>query len=195
MLYDSIFYKILKNNQFLKAKSMRIIKNMLYNLMLKERCPDRLALSLSLGVYIAFCPFVGLHTVLVFAFAWLLSLNALLLLAISNGINNPLTMLPIYASGHMTGNWLLQSLCGYDASRLDPSWMQWFNMRVVETIGIPKLSLTAFMIGGNLLGLLIAIFLYPITQTIFRTIGLKVKKVKRRYCSSRGKKNETHNNQ
>ena len=91
--------------------------------MLKERCPDRLALSLALGAYIAFCPFVGLHTALVFVFAWLLSLNALVLLAISNGINNPFTMLPIYASGHMTGDWLLSGLFGYDVQRLDPGWM------------------------------------------------------------------------
>ncbi len=164
---------------------MRVLKNLLYKLMLKERCPDRLALSLSLGVYIAFCPFVGLHTALVFIFAWLLSLNGLLLLAISNGINNPFTMLPIYASGHMAGNWLLGGLFGYDAHHLDPCWMQWLNTKIIAAVGIPKLSLTAFMIGGNLLGLAIALLLYPIAQTVFRAVSKKIKKAKQIYCSVR----------
>jgi len=162
-----------------------MLKNIVHNLMLKEGCPDRLALSLSLGAYIAFCPFVGFHTVLVFAFAWLLSLNALLLLAISNGINNPLTMLPIYASGHMTGSWLLNGLFGYDTYCLDPAWMHWINTKIMATIGIPKLSLTAFMIGGNILGLAIAVLLYPIAQATFRLLGQKIKKAKQRYCTKR----------
>lgn len=166
---------------------MQILKNILHKLMLKERCPDRLALSLALGAYIAFCPFVGLHTAMVFVFAWLLSLNALVLLAISNGINNPLTMLPIYASGHMTGNWLISGLFGYDSHTLDPSWMQWLNAKIVAAIGIPKLSLTAFMIGGNLLGVAVAILLYPVAQITLRAIGAKVQQAKARYHKLRGK--------
>jgi len=175
--YDTEKYLILE------GKIVRILKNFLCKLMLKERCPDRLALSLALGAYIAFCPFVGLHTALVFIFAWLLSLNTLVLLAISNGINNPLTMLPIYASGHITGNWLLSGLFGYDVQRLDPGWMQWLNTKIMATTGIPKLSLTAFMLGGNILGLAIALCMYPVAQITLRAIGSKIQLAKKRYKS------------
>ena len=126
---------------------------------------------------------MGLHTALVFVFAWLLSLNALVLLAISNGINNPLTMLPIYASGHITGNWLLSGLFGYDVQRLDPGWMQWFNVKVIAAVGIPKLSLTAFLIGGNLLGLATAICIYPVAHVALRAVGFKIQQAKQRYKS------------
>jgi uncharacterized protein (DUF2062 family) len=165
-----------------------LFKDLLHKLLLKERCPDRLALSLALGAYIAFCPFVGLHTALVFAFAWMLSLNALVLLAISNGINNPLTMVPIYASGHMAGDWLLNGVLGYDVYGLDPSWMQWLNQKIVAVIGMPKLSLTAFMIGGNLLGILIAVLLYPIAQMALRMVVKGMETAKVRYRAIRGKK-------
>lgn len=167
---------------------MRVFKDMLHTLMLKERCPDRLALSLALGTYIAFCPFVGFHTVLVFIFAWLLSLNAIVLLAISNGINNPLTMLPIYASGHMAGERLLAGIFGYDVYHLDPSWMQWLNGKVMSVIGLPKLSLTAFLIGGNILGIVVAMCMYPIAQITLRAIAKRVEQAKVRYRAIRGKK-------
>ena len=83
-------------------------KNFFEKLVLKERSPRILALSLCIGVYIAFCPFVGFHTVLVFALSWILSLNFSVTLASSVFVNNPWTMVPIYSVDYVFGDWIFK---------------------------------------------------------------------------------------
>jgi uncharacterized protein (DUF2062 family) len=58
--------------------------------------PQKLALAFAIGVFIAFSPWLGLHIVSAFAFAWMFRLNKVVILT-GSFINNPWTIVPMYA--------------------------------------------------------------------------------------------------
>src|SRR6266576_6016648 len=69
--------------------------------------PERTALAFSIGVFIAFSPFLGLHTILATLIAFLFRFNKL---AVYGGtfINNPfLTLVPIIIASYAIGAFLL----------------------------------------------------------------------------------------
>jgi len=131
-----------------------------------ERCPRRLAFSVSLAVFIAFSPFVGFHTAMVFLFSWLFALNAAVLLAVSMLINNPWTMVPIYAADHVVGDGIFY-LFGINGMELNPGWVSSLNTWISHYTGMEGISLWAFLVGGNLLSLLLAAMVYPLIRYVF----------------------------
>ena len=69
--------------------------------------PERTALAFAIGVFIAFSPFLGLHTVMATALAFLFRFNKI---AIYSGtfINNPfLTLVPIIIASYAVGAFIL----------------------------------------------------------------------------------------
>lgn len=58
--------------------------------------PHKLALALAVGVFIGFSPWFGLHILSCFLFAWLFRLNKVVVLT-GNFVNNPWTVVPLYA--------------------------------------------------------------------------------------------------
>lgn len=148
-------------------KIIEAFKNFLKNLALKERCPKKLALSFCMGVYIAFSPFPGLHTAMVFAFSWLFRLNWAVVLSSSCLINSPWTMVPIYATDYMVGNWLCGQMFGCDMLTYNPSWMNWINQHVSHYAGMGNICLSSFLIGGNVLGVGFALLLYVPMKYLF----------------------------
>lgn len=68
--------------------------------------PERTALAFAIGVFIAFSPLLGLHTILATAAAFTFRYNKL---AIYSGtfINNPLTLVPIIIVSYAAGAFLL----------------------------------------------------------------------------------------
>src|SRR5436309_610992 len=64
--------------------------------------PRRTALAFAIGVFIAFSPLYGLHTISVFLFAWAFRLNVVAVLA-GSLVNNPWTVLPILGSTMWVG--------------------------------------------------------------------------------------------
>ncbi len=131
----------------------------------KERCPHKLALSFSVGAYIAFSPLIGLHTAMAFLFGWLFALNTAVLLSVSIAINNPWTMVLVYGSNHIVGNWLFQ-LLNIDGMSWNPGWLTSCNLFLYKYLGT-GISFWAFFIGGNLLGLCIGGMIYPIVKRLF----------------------------
>ena len=86
------------------------IKKIFTRLLQYEQCVATFTLSCCMGIYIAFCPFVGFHTAMVFVFSWLFALNVSVVLAVSVLINNPWTMLPVYGFSYFCGDWILSWL-------------------------------------------------------------------------------------
>lgn len=142
---------------------MARISKWLKELLLRERCARRIALSVSLSIFIAFSPMIGFHTIMVFLFAWLFSLSPALIFAVSSGIHNPWTMIPIYATDHVVGDWLFKCL-GISAQGCDPACLNFVSDFVARHIGIQGLSLSAFLVGGNLLALALSVILYPLVR-------------------------------
>lgn len=133
---------------------------------LSNTSPHQLAFAVSVGTYVAFSPFFGFHTLMLIAAGWFFNLNIPFLIAVGYGINNPWTMVPIYMGGYLFGYWLLHTVAAVPLVGLNPVWMSWFNEKVMAYLQIKELSFWAFMIGGNVLGVLLAIVAYPITLII-----------------------------
>jgi uncharacterized protein (DUF2062 family) len=138
----------------------------------EERCPRRLAFSCSAAVYVAFCPFIFFHTVIAFLIAWAFNLNFVLLIIISNFVNNPWTLVPVYSSGYFLGDRLF-SWWGIDGIATNPAWVSSLNHLLASHVGLPAVSFWAFMLGGNLLGIGLAVILYPILKRFFEPLAHK----------------------
>jgi uncharacterized protein len=69
--------------------------------------PERTALAFSIGVFIAFSPFLGLHTILATTIAFLFRFNKVAIYA-GTFINNPfLTLVPIIIASYAIGAFIL----------------------------------------------------------------------------------------
>jgi len=157
---------------------LKWFKNFFEKLVLKERNPNVLALSFSLGAFVAFSPFVCFHTVMIICFSWLFSLNLAVAFAVTWLINNPWTMVPVYSVNYIFGDWFLKRFVGLDPLTINPSWMAPINNFICKYTGISGISFWSFMIGGNLLGVAISVMLYPIVKVVFRRISHRMYKLK-----------------
>src|SRR5919107_6283349 len=84
-----------------------MFRSSLRRLLAADDPPERTALAFSVGVFIAFSPFLGLHTLLATALALLFRFNKV---AIYSGtfVNNPfLTLVPIILASYAVGAFLL----------------------------------------------------------------------------------------
>ena len=138
-------------------------------MILSERTPAKLALASSLGVFIAFSPFLGIHWLMTIVLSWVLSVNMAIVYAAAHVVNNPLTMIPVYVADYEVGKYIVHRLLGLDLMPYNPSWMNWLNMKI-SCLGIPNLSLWTFIIGGNVLGLGLALLLYPFFLRFYKRI-------------------------
>lgn len=126
--------------------------------------------SCCLGIYIAFSPYIGFHTMMVFVVSWLFSLNVTVVLAVSVMINNPWTMVPVYGLSYLCGDRLLNWL-GMNHYVWNPTWVLKGNELIAKYIGYSGFSFWAFMVGGNLLGLTFALMAYPIIKWLFKRLA------------------------
>jgi len=157
---------------------VRRIKNFFYKLVLKEKSPKMLALSFCVGVFISFSPFVFFHTIMIIVSAWLFSLNFAVVMSASLFVNNPWTMVPVYSADYVFGEWFLRKIIGLNPLSLNPSWMSPLNSFICKYTGISGISFWSFMIGGNLLGLIISVMLYPVVKRIFKRLSRVIYKSK-----------------
>ncbi len=137
-------------------------------LILGERTPQKLALASSFGIFIAFSPLLGIHWLLTIIFAWAFRLNFGVMYAAAHVVNNPLTMVPIYLADYAVGTFIARQL-GIDLFAYNPTWMNWLNVKLA-CLGIPNLSLWAFLIGGHVLGLAVALIAYPLLLHFFHRV-------------------------
>lgn len=123
--------------------------------------PVFLARSVAVGIYIAFSPFIGLHTALVFLSGWMFSLSIPIIFAVSLILHNPWTMVLIYSAGYFCGT----LICSVFS--LQDSYLLLVLKKMVEYVPYIHMSpekLMEFLIGGNILGILIALIAYPIVK-------------------------------
>jgi hypothetical protein len=71
-----------------------------------EGSASRVALSFSLGVFIAFFPILGIHTGMALALAVVLRMNKIAVL-VGAWTNNPWTLAPMYTAGTLLGCFVL----------------------------------------------------------------------------------------
>lgn len=138
-------------------------------LVLGERTPRKLALACAIGIFVAFSPLIGLHWLLTIIFAWIFGVNIVVVYAAAHVVNNPLTMVPLYLGDYAVGLWISNWLFESDLVAYNPSWMQWLNVKL-SCLGIPNLSLWAFIIGGHVVAILASIIAFPLLMVFFKKI-------------------------
>jgi len=143
-------------------------KEILTRLLLAERAPTRLAVAFCVGTFVAFSPFIGLHTLLMIIIAWFCHLNFAMIYLASHIFNNPITTIPLYWADYRVGIWFCDHILGYIPT--NPVWMEWINTQLSYYTGLSGMSLWAFIIGGNLLGAAVSVMLYPLIRWMFNRL-------------------------
>ena len=132
--------------------------------------PERTALAFSVGVFIAFSPFLGLHTLMATALALIFRFNKI---AIYTGtfINNPfITLVPIIAASYAVGALVMGRPLSLPEGALDllshprlltaSYWRQLFD-HLWEVV-VP------FSVGATLLSVVCSLAAYPVTLKLLR---------------------------
>ncbi len=132
--------------------------------------PERTALAFALGVFIAFSPFLGLHTILATLIAFLFRFNKL---AIYTGtfLNNPfLTLVPITLASYSLGALLLGRPARLPRDGLallkdsHPLTAAYWHELFTHGWDI----LLPFTVGGLVLSVVCSLLAYPVTLHLLR---------------------------
>jgi uncharacterized protein (DUF2062 family) len=124
--------------------------------------PQKIALSFSVGVFFGMSPFLGLHTILGIAAAWLFRLNKFVTI-VGVYITNPWTIVPIYTFA----TWFGAKLLGI--KQIIPA-INYNDISLPYLIVTMKHLLLPFVVGTTFIGLLSALVGYLIIyQAIVRS--------------------------
>ncbi len=116
--------------------------------------PHRVALSLGVGLFIGMSPFLGLHTIIGIAAAWIFKLNKFVTI-VGVYVTNPWTIIPIYAFATWFGAKLL------NIQEIIPD-INWAEASLSQIANEMKSLLAPFLLGTTLLGLISGIAGYMI---------------------------------
>lgn len=146
-------------------------------LLLQGQSVSGVTFASCVGIFIALSPFIGLHTIMIFAFSWLLNCNVAIVFTVVYLVSNPITMVPLLAIEYIFGDWFFKDILRIDLLKYNPSWMDWFNAKVghylSDYLGIGELNFWAFIVGGTIFALLGALIAYPGMKRLFTYIADK----------------------
>ena len=133
---------------------MKYVRDRIRGIFKLDDSPHQLATAFAVGIFIAFTPTIGLHTVSVLLLAWLFRLNKL---AIFSGafVNNPWTMVPLY--GFCL--WFGMKITG--GSSTMPA-IAWKELTFGNAFTVLKPYLWPFVAGTLLLGVVAALVSYGV---------------------------------
>ncbi len=136
-----------------------------------DSTPKVTAVSMAIGVAIAFSPFPGLHLIMGFVLARLFRLNAVILV-MGILIHNPWTMVPIHLFGLATGDLVLYgSLTSLDQFKAFP----WHDLGLATVFDgafwslqwpILRSFIKPFFVGSTLTAVITALPAYKLTLRI-----------------------------
>ncbi|MBA2731621.1 MAG: DUF2062 domain-containing protein [Acidobacteria bacterium] len=140
--------------------------------------PERTALAFSIGIFIAFSPFLGLHTIAATALAFAFRFNKIAIYA-GTFVNNPfLTLVPIILASYAVGALLLGRPLGLPPESMEilrsPHLLtgEWWG-KLFQSSGNVLLP---FFIGGMLLSIVCSIIAYPLTLRFLRARKSRIQK-------------------
>jgi uncharacterized protein (DUF2062 family) len=124
-----------------------------------EGSPRRTALAFAIGVWIAFCPLIGIHTGLALLIAVVFRLNRVALL-LGAYVNNPWTLAPLFMAGTFLGCLLLGVAPGQAAS------IEWPHHvgAMYETLARLRPLLWPYVVGNVVLGTVSAAVAYAVVS-------------------------------
>ncbi len=133
-----------------------------------EQSPEKLARALTLGLWIAFSPFLGLQTPLIFIIAPLMGLSSFIVFTTVYVVNNPWTMIPIIVLDYYVGYFIVEKWLGFNLHAYNPGFMTWVNEKLQRYLssylGTAPLCFWCFICGGLVVSLIVASISYPILR-------------------------------
>lgn len=137
---------------------------------------ESIALGTAIGVFIAMTPTVGIQMILVLIVCAIVPANRLAGL-VTVYISNPLTMVPIYYVDYLAGIWALgEKAIGYHAfdTQIQSAFSGASEAGIIaqsyEVLGLLSRELMGpMMLGGALIGLVLAIPTYPLIVKAVRS--------------------------
>ena len=132
--------------------------------------PERTALAFSIGIFIAFSPFLGLHTITATLVAFIFKFNKIAIYA-GTFINNPfLTLVPIIVVSYGVGAFLLGRPLGIPSEGVellkDPAI---FSSDYYRKVFVQSWYIVyPFAIGGMVLSVVCSVVAYPLTLRALR---------------------------
>ncbi|MBI4483082.1 MAG: DUF2062 domain-containing protein [Acidobacteria bacterium] len=141
------------------------LKKNLTKLLKLDDTPPRTALAFSIGVFLGFSPFLGLHTILALAIAFLLGYNRLAIL-VGLYVNTPWTAAPYYAFATWFGALMLR----YDAASASSlfTYSSFMKLPFWEKISHLEALVWPMMVGSTILALVAAFLSYPLARRLLR---------------------------
>lgn len=154
-----------------------MLRDTLRRLLAIDDPPERTALAFSVGVFIAFSPFLGLHTILATALAFLFRFNKIAIYA-GTFVNNPFfTLVPIILASYAIGAFVLGRPLALPAEGVDllkdphlltgDYWRQLFQHS--------RDVLVPFAIGGLVLSFVCSFAAYPLTLRLLHARKARMK--------------------
>ena len=144
---------------------MRRFKDLLQKLLHIKDTPERTALAYSIGIFLGYSPFLGFHTLLGLAIAFLCKLNRVAVL-LGAWSNIPWWLVPYYMVATWIGMWVIgfqpenQSLKEMFQSGVEQGFLSSnFWTQVISQWGL----LLSFMIGSLILAFLLSLIAYPLS--------------------------------
>jgi uncharacterized protein (DUF2062 family) len=151
------------------------MKNLVKRLLHIEDAPERTALAYSIGIFLGFSPFVGFHTLVGLAIAFLFGFNRVAIL-LGVWTNTPWWIVPFYMMATWVGMWVT----GF---RID-----WATLKEIFQLGTGRgfMSsnfwggvssqgglLLSFLIGSLILCTFLSVVAYPLSLTWIKFYRLK----------------------
>ena len=147
-----------------------MIRATLRRLLAIDDPPERTALAFSIGVFIAFSPFLGLHTIMATAVAFIFRFNKI---AIYTGtfINNPfLTLIPIIIASYAIGAFCLgRPLAIPDEGVELLTNPRLFSSDYYQLLFVQSWNIVwPFSVGATVLSVVCSLLAYPLTLRTLR---------------------------
>jgi uncharacterized protein len=132
--------------------------------------PERTALAFSVGVFIAFSPFLGLHTIMATLIAFVFRFNKVAIYA-GTFINNPfLTLVPIIVGSYAVGAFILGRPLKIPQEGIELlKTPRIFSGEYYRLIFIQsRYIVEPFAVGGLILSVVCSLLAYPLTLRTLR---------------------------
>jgi hypothetical protein len=143
----------------------RTIPVYLRGLLALDESPQRIALAFAVGVFLAFSPFLGLHTLLGLGIAFLFGLNRVAML-VGLFVNNPWTLVPIYGVATYVGG-LFVGFPGR-VSLPEIGWNQLWNANFWIGLASQWRILIPTLLGSLILSVIFAALSYPLALYLLK---------------------------
>jgi uncharacterized protein len=149
---------------------LQMLRSTFRRLLALDDPPERTALAFSIGVFIAFSPFLGLHTIAATLTAFIFRFNKIAIYA-GTFINNPfLTLVPIIVASYAIGAFVLGRPLRIPAEGVEllrhphPFTGDYYRHLFRESWNI----VWPFAIGGMTLSVVCSLIAYPVTSALLR---------------------------